>query len=522
MNFNKKIKLLKISLLSSLIIISSGCNRDLNYKRPSFDLPENNTSIKNNNLSDKSIVNSLNNNIFQIIYSNTNYQFKNNNSYNNENDYNNHKINHTLYLDNSWWKYFYDKNLNYLINYSLENNYDLLNAKYNLDQAKLIAKIQEKSLLPSLNVDAILSRGTNKAYDEILNNSSIDFSLNYQLDVWGKLNAVSKSKQAKMMQTAEVKETVKLTVITSIINSYFDLYRDQNILQYQLYNLIIQEKLKDLVEKSVNIGKIDISYLNTSEKLISEAEIRLQNANNQLCNTRNKLLTLLSLSPKTLVIEINYNKDITLDDISHLILNNKKKWIIFDLPNEIPTNLLEQRPDIKAAEYDLISAHADILKARAEFFPDINISTTIGLTNDKFSEIFNNMHRQWGIASSLVGNIFNFGKNIDILQLSKLEKEKKLVQYQKTVIIAFAELSNSLNMYNNAKKSFLNAKNYYELQLENAKLQEIRYNTGSIPLQDYLKELQTTISALSKAESAYNDLNYSLILVIKSIGIKTQ
>lgn len=118
--------------------------------------------------------------------------------------------------------------------------------------------------------------------------------------------------------------------------------------------------------------------------------------------------------------------------------------MIADLPAGLPSDLLEQRPDIQAAEHSLKGANAMIGAARAAFFPKVSITASEGTSSLQFRKLFSNMAETWGVSPNISIPLLTWGQNSGNLRSAKAHMIQTVTQYQKTVQSAFKEVSDAL------------------------------------------------------------------------------
>jgi multidrug efflux system outer membrane protein len=114
------------------------------------------------------------------------------------------------------------------------------------------------------------------------------------------------------------------------------------------------------------------------------------------------------------------------------------------LPAGLPSDLLIERPDIRAAEQQLIAANANIGAARAAFFPRVSLTSSIGVVSNEFSRLFSNGTGAWSFAPQITLPIFDMGRNQAALDAAKTQREMAVAQYEKAIQTAFREVADAL------------------------------------------------------------------------------
>ena len=153
-----------------------------------------------------------------------------------------------------------------------------------------------------------------------------------------------------------------------------------------------------------------------------------------------------------------------------------------DLPPEVPAGLtsalLERRPDIRAAEQTLIAANAEIGVARAAYFPQLSLSGFLGGQSTQLASLFSGPHSAWSLAPQVTQPIFTAGRLKSNVRLAEAEREEALVQYEKTIQTAFAEVSNSLIAHQRVRESREKQEALVYALQDRLRLAYIRYRGG--------------------------------------------
>jgi len=149
-----------------------------------------------------------------------------------------------------------------------------------------------------------------------------------------------------------------------------------------------------------------------------------------------------------------------------------------DVPTGLTSSLLERRPDIQAAEQTLIAANAEIGVARAAYFPQLTLSGFLGGQSTQLASLFTGAHTAWGLAPQLAQPIFTAGRLKSGVRLTEAQREEALVQYEKTIQTAFAEVSNSLIAHQRTRESRAKQEDLVYALQDRLRLAYIRYRGG--------------------------------------------
>lgn len=153
-----------------------------------------------------------------------------------------------------------------------------------------------------------------------------------------------------------------------------------------------------------------------------------------------------------------------------------------DLPPEVPAGLpsalLERRPDIRAAEQDLIAANAEIGVARAAYFPQLSISGVLGGASTQLSSLFSGPHSTWNLAPQVTQPIFAAGRIKSNVRLAQAERERALVRYERTIQTAFTEVSDALIAHQRVRESREKQEALVRALADRLRLAYLRYRGG--------------------------------------------
>ncbi|MBO6043573.1 MAG: efflux transporter outer membrane subunit, partial [Acetobacter sp.] len=195
-----------------------------------------------------------------------------------------------------------------------------------------------------------------------------------------------------------------------------------------------------------------------------------------------------------------------------------KQTILADIPAGLPSDLLENRPDIISAEHALLAAQANIGAARAAFFPRITLTATNGLTSLAFHKLFTTAATTWGFNPSLEIPIWTWGQNRGNLIASKAQRDSKIASYEKTVQAAFREVADALA----ARKAYLNEKRQVDAWTNSAAkayhLTKLRFDVGT---DSYLNTLEAQRSYLQaqQIQTRVAVAKYqNLVTIYRSLG----
>lgn len=336
-----------------------------------------------------------------------------------------------------WWRQFNDPRLIALLEEGLKNNLDLQLAIAKIQQLRAQYNSTESSRAPTLNLSSHANRISNSQEsimagfplsDKPYNDYNLSSVFNYEVDLWGRVSNNIESAKAQLLSVLANRDAVYLTILSDIAAGYFNLCALNEQILVTEKTLASRTEALAYQEKQNRLGALDTLNLYQAEAEVSTTKVALENLRQSRVDQLNALGILLGRTPRELV-EQSVNTKEQLDDA----LETPR------IPENLPSTLLERRPDIYAAEQDLISSNALVGVARADYFPTLSLSAIFGLSSSNLDKILQSSARTWQLQSDLSGPIFDLSKPAKVDSALAL-KEQSIINYKKTVITAFKEV----------------------------------------------------------------------------------
>jgi multidrug efflux system outer membrane protein len=330
-----------------------------------------------------------------------------------------------------WWHGFGSQTLDDLIAEAQRSNDDLAVAIARVEEADAQARIAGAALLPSVDLGADATRQRAQVSGvgpETFNSFSPVLSASYELDFWGKNRALRAAARATALASRYDKETVALTVVSSVASTYFQALEFRDRLQVARENLANGEKILHglQLEQTAGIATgLDVAQQETAVALLRAAIPPLQQQFRQAVNA---LAVLLGKTPETV-------------DVDTGTLNALTSPQVVD---GLPSQLLARRPDVAESEQQLISANADITVARAALFPSIELTASGGYASSALASLISPANRIWSLGAGLTQPIFHGGALRGQVVFSNAHYRELLSAYHKTVISAFSNVESAL------------------------------------------------------------------------------
>ena len=341
-----------------------------------------------------------------------------------------------LAADTGWKSFFGDARLQKLIEMALANNRDLRIAILNIEQARAQYRIQRADLLPTLNGTASGARQRLPAAFSLPGQSNITDEYNvglgvtsFELDLFGRVRSLKDAALYQYLSTVEARKSTQISLIGEVANAYLLERAADEQLQLVRETLATRKASRDLIARRFEAGISSDLELSQAETLVQSARADLSRYDRQGKQARNALVLLVGEPlPSDLPAPQPLNAQALLADVS---------------PG-LPSQLIERRPDILAAEKALESENANIGAARAAFFPRISLTGAFGTASTELSGLFDPGSSSWSFMPQITLPIFDTGRNIANLDVAEVRKNIAVAQYEKTIQTAFREVADGL------------------------------------------------------------------------------
>ena len=335
-----------------------------------------------------------------------------------------------------WWRQFDDPVLEQLIVEALANNRNVQIAAANVEQAAGILTQVRAPLFPQLNYQGSAGRyrfseGSTTALPSGVSNPTNAFSIaagaSWEIDLWGRIRRQAESAQANLLATDEARRGVILSLVAQVASTYIELRALDQQLEISQRTLKSYEESLNLIKDKFEFGQVSQMNVAQAQSRYETAAAEIPNVRRQIAITENALSILLGRNPGP----IPRGKNIY-------------ELVLLTVPAGLPSQVLEQRPDILRAEQQLIAANAQIGAAKALYFPTISLTGAFGRASTDLDNLFDGPSRTWNFAGSLVGPIFTAGAISGQVAQAEAVQKAALLQYQQTIQNAFADVDDAL------------------------------------------------------------------------------
>ena len=406
----------------------------------------------------------------------------------------------------AWWTIFQDAELNRLITIALEENKDLAIAAARVEEARARAGFARGDFYPQIGVNASGQRGnlgeTIIPGSGIQENYGLTADLAWEIDLFGRIRRSSEAARADLLASEYARRTVYIALIADVANAYF-LVRDLDArLEIAARTLATRHDSTELIRERFNKGTTPMLDVNQAEIQEATAAADLAAFERELVQAQNLVSILLGRNPG------NISRGGSLAELTATPA----------VPAGLPSELLERRPDILAAEQQLAAQVARIGVAQALRFPQLSLTGTAGLASNDLSNLIDSDASIWNLGANLFQPLFTGGKNKQRVEIEKARAEQLLKQYELTVLQSFREVEDALV----AIRTYRDETAAREMQTRAATnasmLSRARYNGG---VTSFLEVLDTERS-LFQAELATSEVRRArleaVVALYKALG----
>jgi multidrug efflux system outer membrane protein len=352
-------------------------------------------------------------------------------------------------LDAGWRDFFVEPKLRAVIELALANNRDLRVAALNIERARAQYGIARAGLFPTIDAGAggsrsrtpgSLSTGGEPRY---ATQYSADLGLtSYEIDLFGRVRNLSESALQSFFQTEATQRGTQISLVASVATAWLQLAADEQRLQLARHTLESQRRSFDLIQRGHGLGAQSGLALAQAQSTVDAARADAAAFDSQVEQDRNALALLVGATPPAELLPTPAATDPSTATAATAEPARAARLLV--PPAGLPSSVLQQRPDVLAAEHALRASNADIGAARAAFFPRIALTASAGTASSTLSGLFASGSSAWSFAPSISVPIFDGGANRANLRVAEAQQKIQLASYEKTVQTAFREVADAL------------------------------------------------------------------------------
>lgn len=404
-----------------------------------------------------------------------------------------------------WWQVFDDPDLVSLINLALVENKELAIATARRDEVRARLGVARADLYPQLDGTFGASRGNNQDLlnpgGEISSNYVLAAEAFYEVDLFGRVRRSTEAAQADLFASEANRQTVVTAVIADVASTYF-LLRDLDA-RYAIAErtLKTRQDSTNIIRERFDKGIVPILDVNQAEIEEADSAAILAAIERQQVQTENLLSILVGRNPGPIL----RNRSLT------------DQTLIPDVPTGLPSELLERRPDLRAAEQELAAQTARIGVAEALRWPSLSLTGTIGLVSDDLSDLLDG-DDLWSVDANLFAPLFNAGRNARRVEIEKARAEQALESYELSVLAAFAEVEDALAAIRTLRDEYAARQMQLTAARSAATLSRARYDGGVTSYLEVLDSERSLFSAENAASQVRRAQLVSIVDLYKALG----
>jgi multidrug efflux system outer membrane protein len=414
--------------------------------------------------------------------------------------------------DAKWFEVFKDEKLQELIREALNNNYDVRAATANINLARANLGITRSDQFPTFvgSADFVTQRLSRSGSFDLPEPVKRDRTfgsvllnlLNFELDIWGRLRKATAAARADLLASEETRKAVMTTLVSDVSASYFNLRELDLELEVAHRTLVSRQESLRLITLRQQRGVSNMLEVRQAEELVYSATEVIPALQQSIEVQENFLSFLIGKNPNTIIR-------------GQTLIEQQMPPTV---PSGLPSDLLERRPDIRAAEQQLIAANARIGVAKAAYFPRISLTGFLGFESGQLSSLFSPSRSVWAFVPEVTQPIFTGGRLKSNVRFTQAQQEGLLVNYERVIQTAFREVSDALIAYRQVKEVRMQRELLVKTLQDRVRLAYLRYNGGVSNLLEALDADRSLFEAELSLAQARRDELLTVVQLYKALG----
>ena len=370
-----------------------------------------------------------------------------------------------------WWEQFQDPVLNELIRSALLENKDIKIAAARVEEFQGRYGETRSLLFPQAGLGAQGQRSRSprnngpvpldSSIDPVFNNYQAILSVNWELDIWGRLRRLNESARADLLASEEGRRSVILSLVSSVASSYVTLRDLDRELEIARTTAKVRGDSLHIFELRFGAGTISEMELAQNQSEYERTRASVAQLEPLVAQQENALAVLLGRNPGP-ILRGRDLADLTLPLV----------------PAGLPSDLLHRRPDLRQAELNLISANAQIGAAKAQYFPTISLTGLLGSVSNQLSNLFTGPAATWSYGVAASAPIFTAGGIAGQVQQAEAFQQQALLTYQKAIQSSFSDVENALIASSKSREQMAFQARQVEALRTYAYYARLRYDNG--------------------------------------------
>ncbi len=406
----------------------------------------------------------------------------------------------------NWWQVFEDAQLQALMRSALAENKDIGVALSRVAQAASQLTSTRANQYPFVDISAGATRGRQSQLlvpgASIQESFSVMGHLSFELDLWRKLSRSTESARAALLASEAVQRHVALSIVANVASAYMLLLDLDERLMIAQRTVDSRRASLGIIQARFDRGVTPELDVNQAQIELAVAEVAIATFYRQIAQTENALAILLGRNPGVI------KRGVAL----------KEQQLLPEIPTGLPSELLQRRPDVVAAEQNLHAETALVGVAEALRYPSLSLTGSYGALSDDLSDLNDSGGESWGVAGSLFAPIFNWGQLKAQSEGQRARAEQALHTYEATLQQAFREVADALVAVQTYRQEYQAYRRQAVAARNAERLSQARYDAGVV---DYL-EVQELSRSLFNAElnesQSYQSVMNALVELYRALG----
>ncbi|GAB6387717.1 efflux transporter outer membrane subunit [Stutzerimonas marianensis] len=405
-----------------------------------------------------------------------------------------------------WWTLYGDAELDALVARLNVSNQNLAAAEAQYRQARALVRGARSQLFPTFGAGASATRSGSGSGSSSTVTQSSGISENYdagldaswELDIWGRLRRSLEANRANMQASAADLAAVRLSLQSELVQTYLQLRVTDEQQRLLDQTVAAYERSLRLTENQYRAGIVPRSDVSQALTQLRSTQAQALDLQWQRAQLEHAIAVLVGVPPS----ELNIAERV---DIPRLP----------EVPVILPSELLERRPDVAAAERDVMAANAQIGVAEAAWYPDLTLSASGGYRNSSFSDLISVPNRYWSLGPQLAVTLLDFGARRADLEQAEAAYDQTVANYRQTVLDSFREVEDSLVQMRVLAREAVVQQEALDAAQESLRLIENQYRAGTV---DFLSVVTVQTTALNNERTNLTLLGDRLIASVQLIA----
>lgn len=402
-----------------------------------------------------------------------------------------------------WWQRFGDAQLTTLIEQALQANPGMHSAEAALRQARAQRDVQVAGLLPGVGASAGTGR-SRQGNNDAGNSYSAGLDASWEPDWWGRQGNAVQAGDANVQAATATLEGMQVSLAAEVAQTYVTLRGQQDRLRIAQQNLALQQQTQQITEWRVQAGLATSLEAEQARQSTNQTAAQIPALQASLAQSRHALSTLTGQPPAALEAQLQTLQAVPVAPDS--------------LAMALPADTLRQRPDVRAAQYKVEAALANLSAQEVANYPSLRLSGSLGLSALTLGALTNGASVAASLAAGLSATLFDGGANQAQVRAQSAAVEQARASYQASVLTALQEVEDALVQLQ-GDKARLQSLRQAEAAARNASLlASQRYQSGLIDFQVVLDTQRTLLSSQDSVSSAAAAISTDHIRLYKALG----